>query len=74
VSSPFQIDGGHEVNGWYLSNPVADKSYWWVLDDEYIIASRRISGYQEVEGRVLKRWLPLSDGRVVALQRAHSGH
>jgi 4-amino-4-deoxy-L-arabinose transferase-like glycosyltransferase len=51
--SPHQIDGGYEFNGWYLFEldyrRKADKSYWWVDDDEYIIASGPLEGYRELQ-------------------------
>jgi hypothetical protein len=45
---PNQIDGGYEFNGWYLYDPhyvkKPGKSWWWVDDDEYVIASGPMPG------------------------------
>ena len=71
--SPTQIDGGYEFNGWYLSDPnykrKADKSWWWVNDDEYVIASGPLSGYQELQRFVFQRWLLFGNASVVILHR-----
>jgi len=51
--SPHQIDGGYEFNGWYLSDPnyqrEPNKSYWWVDDDEYVIASLHRARSKDIE-------------------------
>ena len=43
------IDGGYEFNGWlgYDSNSKAKpgKSPWWVVDDDYMIASGPVPGF-----------------------------
>ncbi len=74
--SPHKIDGGYEFNGWYLSDPnyreVPEKSYWWVDDDEYIIASGPLPGYDELQRFVFRGWWLLSDASVVVLHRLGS--
>ena len=76
--SPHQIDGGYEFNGWYLFeldyHRKADKSYWWVDDDEYIIASGPIKGYRELQRFSFSAWLLLADASVVVLHRLDSGN
>ena len=76
--SPRQIDGGYEFNGWYLFeldyHRKADKSYWWVDDDEYIIASGPIKGYRELQRFSFSAWLLLADASVVVLHRLDSGN
>ena len=71
--SPTQIDGGYEFNGWYLSDPnykrKANKSWWWVNDDEYVIASGPLSGYQELQRFVFQRWFLFGNASVVILHR-----
>jgi hypothetical protein len=43
------IDGGYEFNGWLGFDPVYQrkqgKSPWWVVDDDYMIASGPLSGF-----------------------------
>jgi 4-amino-4-deoxy-L-arabinose transferase-like glycosyltransferase len=76
--SPHQIDGGYEFNGWYLFqldyHRKADKSYWWVDDDEYIIASGPIKGYRELQRFSFSAWLLLADASVVVLHRLDPGN
>jgi hypothetical protein len=42
---------------------------YWADGDEYIIASRPLSGYREVQRFHFQRWLPLADASVVVLHR-----
>ena len=76
--SPHQIDGGYEFNGWYLFalnyHRKADKSYWWVDDDEYIIASGPLKGYRELQRFSFPAWLLLADASVVVLHRLDPGN
>ena len=76
--SPHQIDGGYEFNGWYLSDPnyrrKPNKSYWWVDDDEYVIASGPLKGYQELQRFSFRRWLLFADASVVVLHRVDPGN
>jgi len=73
---PKQIDGGYEFNGWYLADrnykQKDQKSYWWVDDDEYIVASGPLSGYQEIARYPFKRWLPVAEKPILTLKRATS--
>lgn len=50
--APTRIDGGYEFNGWFLYSQrqwdPQGKSPWWVVDDEYVIASGPLDGYVEV--------------------------
>ncbi len=47
--NPDKIDGGFEFNAWNFYDPNYkinnDKSWWWVQDDEYLLAFGVISGY-----------------------------
>lgn len=52
------------------SNDASEKSWWWVADDEYVIAFGAIPGYGEVRSFSYDRWLPPGEGRVVALRRS----
>lgn len=79
-----QIDGGFEYNAERLAatmrtaptdaearrgQPESVKSWWWVDDDEWIIAFGPLDGYAEADSRGFRRWLPPSYGRVLALRR-----
>ncbi len=72
--APRQIDGGYEFNGWNLNDPkyqrVPGKSYWWVIDDAYMVASGPVRGYRAIAKYKYRRWL---DGgqvsEVAALKR-----
>lgn len=70
---PEKIDGGYEFGGLFLYHAGyqrrKDESYWWVADDEYIIASGSIRGYRQVRRYPYHRWLPFSGPGVVVLQR-----
>jgi hypothetical protein len=71
--TPYQIDGGYEFNGWHLHSPdyrvSPGKSYWWVHDDEYVIASGPLSGYEVVRRFEFSRWLGFSESSVLVLHR-----
>ena len=71
---PEQVDGGYEYNGWYLyrhGGAVLDsgKSWWWVKDDEYLVASGPVPGYREIAAYPYRRLLLGETGRVLVLQR-----
>jgi hypothetical protein len=72
-----RIDGGYEFNGMLLYDPKyqgrTGKSGWWVLDDEYMIASGPLPGYQEYRRYPFDRWLPFPDPSVFVLHRSASG-
>ncbi len=50
-----QIDGGFEVNGWFLYSDAYQrergKSWWWVHEDKYLITFGNLRGY-----RILRRY------------------
>lgn len=79
-----RIDGGVEYNAERLAarlrtapedadarrgQSVARKSWWWVQDDEWIIAFEPLDGYAEVASRNYTRWLPPGEDRVLVLHR-----
>lgn len=74
--SPKQIDGGYEFNGWFLydakykHNP--KKSWWWVVDDEYVIASGPIHGYAEMRRYTFNRWLLWRPSNIFVLRKSSS--
>lgn len=74
--SPRQIDGGYEFNGWYNFDPArkinyADpvKSWWWVDDDEYLLAFGPVEGYAVLRRYPYPRWLPGGVGQILTLRR-----
>lgn len=71
--TPNEIDGGYEFNGWFLYSPTYrqrdNKSYWWVDDDKYIIASGPIDGYDVVARFNPDWWLGWRKPQVLVLRR-----
>jgi hypothetical protein len=71
--TPRQIDGGYEFNGWYLHDAnyrkTPDKSYWWVADDTYVIASGPLPGYRQIGSVSFSRWLPPERSDIIILRR-----
>jgi hypothetical protein len=70
---PALIDGGFEFNGTHLYREdfqkVPGKSWWWVQDDEYIVAFSRIPGYRVVNRQLWDRWLFGRQERIYTLRR-----
>jgi hypothetical protein len=82
------IDGGFEYNAERLAAQLgtapsdaearrgqseAKKSWWWVVDDEWVIAFGDLDGYAVADSRTFTRWLPPMTGRVLALRRSAVG-
>ncbi|MEM7308280.1 MAG: hypothetical protein AAF682_16490 [Planctomycetota bacterium] len=68
-----RIDGGFEFNGLHLYSRdyerAPERSWWWVEDDEYVLAFAPIDGYA-VERRVaVRRWLPPCEDELLVLRR-----
>ncbi len=81
------IDGGVEYNGERLADelrtsptdvearrgqPQSRKSWWWVIDDRWILAYGPLDGYREADSRRFARWLPPGEDRVLVLERNDS--
>ena len=68
-----RIDGGYEFNGWLTYDPAYAptdaRSWWWVVDDEYVVASGPVPGYRVEKEYFFSRWLLAERGRVVTLHR-----
>jgi hypothetical protein len=79
-----RIDGGVEYNAVRLAaelrtaptdaearsgQPASRKSWWWVVDDEWVVAFGALDGYSETDSRIFERWLPPGKGRVLLLRR-----
>ena len=74
--TPAQIDGGSEFNG--LLNyrkgyvPVEGKSSWWVDGDDWLIGFGAVPGYDIIERRSYRHWLP-GNGELVVLRKIATG-
>lgn len=82
--SPTAIDGGMEFNAWHLA-PVLNhwptnaevrpggapttKSWWWVVDDRFVVSFRPLPGYTVRRAIPYPRWLVPGSGRIVVLER-----
>jgi 4-amino-4-deoxy-L-arabinose transferase-like glycosyltransferase len=73
---PQQIDGGFEFGGWYLyaDNYVVQpgKSWYWVVDDEYLVSHFRRDGYSVIETYAVDRWLSWGSADVLVQRRSAS--
>jgi hypothetical protein len=67
------LDGGFEYNGLRGFDPNyvprADKSWWWVKDDEYLIAFRPIAGYATLARYDYRNLLPPEQRAIFVLQK-----
>jgi hypothetical protein len=72
--TPETIDGGFEYNGYRRFErsggraPVG-KSWWWVKDDEYVVAFSPVRGYDVVERWPVRALLPRTPREIVLLKR-----
>ena len=84
-TDPRSIDGGVEYNGWRLAHdlgtwptteeartgqPATKRSWWWVVDDRYVVTFRSLEGYALKAQRQYRTWLVPGQGRVLLLERA----
>lgn len=73
---PQSIDGGFEFNAWYFYNPnykpSSDKSYWWVIDNQYMLSFGDTPGFTEFREYDYTRWLPPSNGKILVLKKVSS--
>lgn len=82
--TPDRIDGGFEFNAWHLAKASgraptdtevvigresSAKSWWWVIDDEYVISTRELDGYSIHAHQAYGRVLPPGETNVYALRR-----
>ena len=72
--SPKLIDGGYEFNGWLLADrkykQKPNKSYWWVNEDDYVISSGPIQGYEEIARYPFQRWLMVEEKPILTLKKS----
>ncbi len=79
-----RIDGGFEYNAWHSAatsgtwptkesarrgQDTTAKSWWWVTDDEYIVATSRLDGYAVAQTHTYSTWLTRGPGEVLLLER-----
>lgn len=80
-----QIDGGMEYNAWRLAGELrtwpsdaavrprdapGEKSWWWVVGDEWTLAFTKLEGYRVEREIVWPRWLAPGRGRLYVLRRS----
>jgi hypothetical protein len=73
-ATPETLDGGFEYNGFHRFEKkpragVPGKSWWWVKDDQYIVALVPVEGYEEIGAFPVRRWLPRTPPVVRLLRR-----
>jgi hypothetical protein len=70
---PQKIDGGYEFNGSFLytedSKRHPGNRHWWIVDDEYVVATRDRKGYAQIRRFPYRRWLPPYGESILVLQR-----
>jgi hypothetical protein len=66
------IDGGFEYNALRLyekGTGTSHPSWWWIKDDEYVVAFSGVPGYREIETWRVPHWLSRSPAEVKLLKR-----
>lgn len=78
------IDGGFEYNAWHFAplggkdpdndavrpgQPPSLRSWWWVIDDRFVLSFRPLAGYTVHRRLPYRRWLPPGTGQVFILER-----
>ncbi len=81
---PTEIDGGFEFNAWHLAptfghwpsdeearvgQPASRRSWWWVVDDRYVVSFHELAGYTVRDTLEFSRWLVPGLGRIYVLER-----
>jgi 4-amino-4-deoxy-L-arabinose transferase-like glycosyltransferase len=71
--APSRIDGGYEFNGSFTyqetGRPAGGKSWWWVVDDEFVLTMGPLPGYAPHRVVAYRRWMPAGEERVYVLKR-----
>ncbi|MEK7779932.1 MAG: hypothetical protein AAB370_00355, partial [Verrucomicrobiota bacterium] len=65
---PADVDGGFEVNGWFLYGD-ANLATNWAGTVTYVIAFGAIEGFEPVATNTYHHWLPPHEGRILVLKR-----
>ncbi len=78
------IDGGMDFNGWHLAErlgtwptkqtarvgqPAERKSWWWVVDDRWVLSETVLDGYRVADEATYTRWLPPGRASMFVLER-----
>jgi hypothetical protein len=71
-----QIDGGFEFNAWHQIAQMSpfnfdkrEKSWWWVDEDNYLIASGDFIGYHKFKAFPCERWISSSTDTLFILEK-----
>lgn len=73
--SPHKIDGGYEFNGWTIGTYYPDdpknpnKSWWFVDDDEYVVAFHNFDGYTIIKNYPYQNYVPYEIKNIYILHR-----
>jgi len=72
--SPHKMDGGYEFNGWaigiwYQGSVEKGKSWWYVDDDEYIVAFHNFEGYTIIKQYSYRNYVPYEMKNIYILHR-----
>lgn len=74
--SPGRIDGGFEFNGWHFYDPASiarpGQNWWWVQDDEYIVAISELKHYNTIYKVPYKRILPVGERTMYVMKKDSS--
>lgn len=65
---PADLDGGFEVNGWFLYGD-ANLATNWAGTVTYVVAFGAIEGFEPVATNTYNHWLPPHEGRILVLKR-----
>lgn len=71
---PTRIDAGFEINGWQKAGPDgyqsgSDKSWWFVTEDDFVIAFFPLENFTEVRAYPWKRLLPPGSDSLLVLEK-----
>jgi len=74
-ATPETLDGGFEYNGFYRFEESKDertpgKSFWWVLDDEYIVTFSQVPGYRLIKRFPVNRYSGRTPPQIFLLHRS----
>lgn len=80
-----EIDAGMEFGGWNLAakldrwpsnddvrigRSAEDKSWWWVVDDYYVLSMQPLPGYRIYDEQSYSEWLVPGTAKIYVLERA----
>jgi 4-amino-4-deoxy-L-arabinose transferase-like glycosyltransferase len=80
-----EIDAGMEFGGWNLAaeldrwpnkaevrigRSAEDKSWWWVIDDRYVVSMQPLPGYSIYDEEAYSEWLVPGTAKIYVLERA----